>query len=171
MVHQGDLGALAPLLLRTVVLQPGEAVALPPRTLHAYLSGAGVEIMGSSDNVLRGGLTSKHVDVDALLAVVDFHTDDLPLIRPVRAAPGVEVYDSGEAAFRLLHVTSDDAVDVPGAGPRLVLVTAGGLEVHAAGQRVDVPSGHAAYVPADAGAMSLRGLGAAWVAEPGAARP
>ena len=73
LLHLGDLGALAPLLLRTVTLEPGEALALPPRTLHAYLAGGAIEIMGSSDNVLRGGLTPKHVDVDALLGVVDFH--------------------------------------------------------------------------------------------------
>ena len=127
LLHLGDVGALAPLLLQTVTLEPGEAVALPPRTLHAYLAGGAVEIMGSSDNVLRGGLTSKHVDVDALLGVVDFHAQPVPWVRPTPVAPCVEAYDSGAAAFRLLHVQSSETapVAVPSAGPRLVLVTAG----------------------------------------------
>ncbi len=169
LLHLGDVGALAPLLLQTVTLEAGEAVALPPRTLHAYLAGGGIEIMGSSDNVLRGGLTSKHVDVDALLGVVDFHAQPVPWVRPLPVAPGVEAYDSGAEAFRLLHVqgSDDTSLAVPSAGPRLVLVTAGRLEVRAGGEAVLVRPGRAAYVPADAGALEVAGAGSAWVAEPG----
>ena len=61
----------ATLLLNLVHLQPGEAIRLGPGNLHAYLGGAGIELMGASDNVVRGGLTVKPVDVDDLLAVVD----------------------------------------------------------------------------------------------------
>jgi mannose-6-phosphate isomerase len=68
----GDIGVLAPLFLNIVTLQPGEAVFLPARQLHAYLNGVGIEIMANSDNVLRGGLTPKHVDVPELLQIVDF---------------------------------------------------------------------------------------------------
>ncbi len=126
--------------------------------------------MGSSDNVVRGGLTSKHVDVEALLSVVDFHVDDLPLVSPSAVADGVERYDSGEAAFRLLHVGCDTSLTVPAAGVRLVLVTSGALEVTTPGGACEVRAGHAAYVPADAGELVVRGVGAAWVAEPGAER-
>ena len=70
--YPGDAGVLAALLLNLVVLAPGEALYLPAGNLHAYLSGAGVELMANSDNVLRGGLTSKHVDVAELLRVLDF---------------------------------------------------------------------------------------------------
>ena len=169
LLHLGDLGALAPLLLQTVTLEPGEALALPPRTLHAYLAGGGIEIMGSSDNVLRGGLTSKHVDVDALLGVVDFHARPVPLVRPQPVAPGVEAYDSGAEAFRLLRVqASGEPVTVPATGPRLVLVTSGELDVRTEGGAVSVKPGRAAYVAADAGPLELAGTGVAWVAEPGA---
>src|SRR5690606_23539234 len=65
-----DPAVLAPLVLEVVRLAPGEALHLPAGNLHAYLEGAGIEIMAASDNVLRGGLTTKHVDVDELLAVL-----------------------------------------------------------------------------------------------------
>jgi mannose-6-phosphate isomerase len=170
LVHIADVGTLAPLLMNTAVLQPGQAVALRPRTLHAYLSGAGIEIMGSSDNVVRGGLTGQHVDVDALLDVVDFTPSPLPLVEATAAAPGVDAYDSGEPAFRLLHVTCEDEVHVPSAGPRLVLVTSGVLELDTPGGRCGLRSGQAAYVPPGAGALRVRGTGSGWVAEPGAVR-
>ena len=125
-------------------LEPGEALALPPRTLHAYLAGGAIEIMGSSDNVLRGGLTPKHVDVDALLGVVDFHASPVPWVVPRAVAPGVTAYDSGVEAFRLLRVESSGAgVAVPASGPRLVLVTSGELDVRTAGGAALVRPGRA----------------------------
>ena len=145
LLHLGDVGALAPLLLQTVTLEPGEAVALPPRTLHAYLSGGAVEIMGSSDNVLRGGLTTKHVDVEALLGVVDFHAQPVPWVRPTPVAPCVEAYDSGpmRSGCSTCRARRPTPVSVPSAGPRLVLVTAGRLEVRAGGEAVLVRPGRA----------------------------
>ncbi len=169
LLHLGDVGALAPLLLQTVTLEPGEALAMPSRTLHAYLAGAGVEIMGSSDNVLRGGLTSKHVDVDALVDLVRFEARPLPFVEPEQVAPKVEMYDSGVDSFRLLHaeVTQGGPVAVPASGPRLALVTSGMVELHAGGGSLMVAPGHAAYVSAECGPLELTGTGAAWIAEPG----
>ena len=103
LLHPGDVGALAPLLLQTITLQPGEALALPPRTLHAYLSGGAIEVMGNSDNVIRGGLTPKHVDVQRLIDIVDFHPGTVPWVHPEPLGDGIEVYDSGVEAFRLTH--------------------------------------------------------------------
>ncbi|WP_421120145.1 mannose-6-phosphate isomerase, class I [Aquihabitans daechungensis] len=82
----GDPTAVAPLLLNVVRLEPGEAVHLPAGNLHAYLDGAGVEIMAASDNVLRGGLTPKHVDVDELLSVLRFEPGSPPSRRPPTSA-------------------------------------------------------------------------------------
>ena len=70
--YPGDAGVLAALLLNRVTLAPGEALYLPAGNLHTYLYGVGVEVMANSDNVLRGGLTPKHVDVPELLRVLDF---------------------------------------------------------------------------------------------------
>ncbi len=167
LLHPGDVGALAPLLLQTVSLQPGEALALPARTLHAYLGGGAIEVMGSSDNVLRGALTGKHVDVAALLDIIDFHAGTVPRITPVRADEGLEIYDCGVAAFRLMHAQVESAMTIPPAGPRLALVTAGEVCLTARDRVVAVRPGHAAYVPGQTGPLTLSGEGSVWIAEPG----
>ena len=76
-------GVIISLLMNRVTLDPGEAVYLPAGQLHAYLSGLGVEVMANSDNVLRGGLTGKHVDVTELTNVLDFGTADVHMIEPI----------------------------------------------------------------------------------------
>lgn len=77
--YPGDPAVVAAILLNYVVLEPGQALYLGPGNLHAYLRGTGVEVMGSSDNVVRCGLTNKHVDVDEVLATVVTE----PLLDPV----------------------------------------------------------------------------------------
>jgi mannose-6-phosphate isomerase len=72
-LYPGDAGVVASLLLNLVELSPGQAMYLPAGNLHAYLSGLGLEIMASSDNVMRGGLTSKHVDLPELTSILSFH--------------------------------------------------------------------------------------------------
>ena len=79
--YPGDPGVLASLLLNRITLQPGQALYLPGGNLHAYLSGVGIEIMANSDNVLRGGLTPKHVDVAELMKVLDFAPGTCPVLR------------------------------------------------------------------------------------------
>ena len=79
--YPDDPSTIVTLLLNRVTLQPGEALHLTAGNLHAYLSGAGVELMGASDNVVRGGLTVKHVDVDELLRILD----PTPLAQPIMA--------------------------------------------------------------------------------------
>ena len=104
--HRGDASALAPLLLNVVHLEPGTAVFLPARHLHAYLAGAGIEVMGNSDNVLRGGLTPKHVDVPRLLDTVEFVPYDGPVIAPRRVGDGVDAYDVPVSEFAVHRVHS-----------------------------------------------------------------
>ena len=103
--YPGDAGVLAALLLNRVVLQPGEALFLPAGNLHAYLSGAGVELMANSDNVLRGGLTSKHVDVAELLRVLDFTPRTPPVLRGAPDGGWVR-YDTDAAEFLLRRFES-----------------------------------------------------------------
>jgi mannose-6-phosphate isomerase len=81
-LYPGDAGVVSALLLNLVRLAPGQAVYLPAGNLHAYLGGMGVEVMASSDNVLRGGLTPKHVNVTELLRVLDFRPLSVPLLEP-----------------------------------------------------------------------------------------
>ena len=93
--HPGDPSILAALLMNRVRLAPGECLQIRPGTLHAYLFGTGVEVMANSDNVLRGGLTRKHIDVDALVDVVDFTPEPPNLVQTATtASPGILRYDS-----------------------------------------------------------------------------
>jgi mannose-6-phosphate isomerase len=139
--YPGDAGVLAALLLNLVVLEPGEALYLPAGNLHAYLSGAGVELMANSDNVLRGGLTSKHVDVAELLRVLDFDSCTPPVLHGTEADGWVR-YDTEATEFLLRrwddgvgagYPTGDPAlgVPVPDSGPRILLCTGGSVRVRA----------------------------------------
>jgi len=99
--HPGDVGALAPLLLNVVELVPGEAMFLPAGELHSYLGGVGLEIMNNSDNVLRGGLTPKAVNVPELLRTLTFHAGPVERLRPCAVAPGEVRYDTAVEEFEL----------------------------------------------------------------------
>ena len=132
-----DAGTLAAALLNHVVLAPGEAMYTPAGTLHTYLHGAAVEIMANSDNVLRGGLTPKHVDVPELLRVLDF-TDGSPILPPGRPiGPRETGFDTPAKEFRLSRLDwSDDGrtpVELVTPGPQILLCTAGEVGVHLAG--------------------------------------
>jgi mannose-6-phosphate isomerase len=99
--YPDDPSVVVTLLLNRVVLQPGEAIHLTAGNLHAYLGGAGVELMGASDNVVRGGLTDKPVDVDELLRILD----TTPLVEPVmKAAARSGVYPLPEAGCTLRRI-------------------------------------------------------------------
>lgn len=113
--YPGDASVVVALLLNHVMLEPGEAIYLGPGNLHAYLHGAGIEVMGSSDNVVRGGLTSKHVDVDTLLELLDDTPLRHPVIRPVSIGHGRWRYPTGEAPFTIDRLDVDnDAIVGPG---------------------------------------------------------
>ncbi|WP_030912630.1 mannose-6-phosphate isomerase, class I [Streptomyces sp. NRRL F-5126] len=99
--YPGDPGVIAAMLLNSVTLRPGEAMFLAAGVPHAYLSGLGVEIMANSDNVLRCGLTPKHIDVPELLRIVRFEAADPGVLRPAPDAEGAEVYATGIDEFRL----------------------------------------------------------------------
>jgi mannose-6-phosphate isomerase len=173
----GDVGVVLALLLNHVVLQPGEAIYLGAGNVHAYLHGLGVEIMANSDNVLRCGLTPKHVDVGELLRITDFSE----LADP-------RWPDSGMAGFGVdfqvpvgdfhLHSADLDAYRKPGrphgscatgdAGkPYLVLCVTGGVRVRSEGSSVVLVPGQAAFVPARDPVFTLEGTGQAFLATVG----
>jgi mannose-6-phosphate isomerase len=155
---------LAAMLLNRITLQPGEGIYLPAGNLHAYLHGVGVEVMANSDNVLRGGLTPKHVDVPELLRVLDFTPADDSVILPRAIRDGAElIYDTPapEFAVSVLQVTEDQVgreVDAPAehAGPQVLLCTEGTVQVHASDVAVTLERGAAAWVAADDGPIRLR---------------
>ncbi len=105
--YPGDPSVGITLLLNRIVLGSGEAVFLGPGNLHAYLRGLGVEIMANSDNVVRGGMTVKHVDVEELLDVLDFEPLSDPVVRPVETEPGRWRYDTANTPFVLWRFDID----------------------------------------------------------------
>ncbi|MCU1699342.1 MAG: mannose-6-phosphate isomerase, type 1 [Mycobacterium sp.] len=161
--YPGDAGVLASLLLNRITLEPGEGIYLPAGNLHAYLHGVGFEVMANSDNVLRGGLTPKHVDVPELLRVLDFTPTDESHIRPEAVGDGIElVYrtPAPEFAVSVLHLDSDHLgheVDAPARhdGPQILLCTEGAVTVHAKSSVLRIEKGAAAWVAADDGPIRL----------------
>jgi mannose-6-phosphate isomerase len=99
--YPGDVGVFAPIFLNLVQLKPQQAMYLPAGELHAYLEGVGIELMGNSDNVLRGGLTPKHIDVQELLTILSFTGGELNILRPEKLESGEAVYPTKAAEFVL----------------------------------------------------------------------
>lgn len=159
--YPGDVGVLAALLLNVVTLAPGEAAFLRAGQLHAYLSGLGVEIMANSDNVLRGGLTPKHVDVAELVRVLDFSSLANPRTqaKPIDAH-GVE-FDLPVDSFkvRMYQLADGEELRVAGDGPAIVLCTSGALQRDG----FTLTQGNAAWVPASEAEVVLAASGSTQV--------
>jgi mannose-6-phosphate isomerase len=165
--HPGDAGVVASLLLRHAVLQPGEAVFMPAGGLHAYLHGTGIELLANSDNVVRAGLTGKHIDVPELLKLLDpavavpvLHADEIG---------GVKAYGDRVPEFRLFRADlGADTTELPGTGPRIVLCVQGAVVLRASsGDMVKLGRGESAFLAAADGAVSGTGAGQAFVAAAG----
>jgi mannose-6-phosphate isomerase len=159
-LHPGDPGIVVALALNLVVLAPGQAVYLPAGNLHAYLQGTGVEIMASSDNVLRGGLTTKYVDVPELLDVLDFNA--APAAFAKTTTVGHERFYSTEArefALSRIELAGETARLGPVTGPEILVGTAGALDVRRATESASLAAGHAIFVPARGGDVELTGTG------------
>ena len=165
--HRGDLGIVASLLLRHAVLRPGEAVFLPAGGLHAYLHGAGVELLANSDNVVRAGLTAKHVDVPELLKLTD-PAVDVPVIAPRPLGGGVSVYDSPAPEFRLYRAElGPGEVTLPGGCARIVLCVDGVGTLRASSGTLKVARGESCYLSAADGAVAVSGPATAFIAGSG----
>ncbi|MGC4174461.1 mannose-6-phosphate isomerase, class I [Demequina sp.] len=159
----GDPGALVALAMNPVVLQPGEGCYVPPRVIHSYQSGIGVEIMANSDNVVRGGLTPKMIDVARLEAILD--AQPAAPLRPVVARVGcATTYAVPVEDFALVRLERG-AAHLP-AVPRIVLAL-DPTTVTTASDSIQLDGGTAAFVPLSDGVAEVRTDGAAFVALPG----
>ncbi|WP_164701762.1 mannose-6-phosphate isomerase, class I [Modestobacter sp. KNN46-3] len=154
--YPGDPGVVISLMCNHLRIAPGEAVFLPAGNLHAYLCGAGIEVMASSDNVLRGGLTSKHVDLAALIEVLDFTDGRVPVIHPV-LGPGGLRYPTPVEDFDLTRVQVDvDPGVLTTAGPQVVLCAEGDAVLTGTDGDLTVRQGESVFVPAGQ-AVTARG--------------
>lgn len=150
----GDPGVMVSLLLHRVDLAPGQAIFLPAGNVHAYLHGLGVEVMAASDNVLRGGLTSKHVDVPELERVVDFTPMPVPYLSASPESEGHQRFASPVEEFEV------ERLDLPAAagraltahGPVIAVCVAGAVQVRSAGpdgQSQTLAPGESVYLDAN----------------------
>lgn len=168
--HPNDPGVLVALLLNHVVLEPGEAIWMPAGNLHAYLRGAGIEIMAASDNVLRGGLTAKRVDVPELLRVLRYEVLAEPVLSSVSVAPGVQTWRVPVDDFALHRVCPGPSVPqvrLTLLGPRLVFCLRGEITVDDGQGEVKLPAGCAAVGRARSEPLLVSGEGEAYVASVG----
>lgn len=160
--YPSDIGILSPLFLNLVRLEPGQALYLDAGELHAYLDGVGIELMANSDNVLRGGLTPKHVDVPELLKVLRFREKQISVLLPRPAAACEHVYDTPADAFRLsvvsvhsevpYHCREIDSI-------QMLLCTEGAAVIRQEGIESDLPvkKGNSVVVPAAATGYAITG--------------
>ena len=164
--HPEDPATLVALLLEDVDLAPGEAIAVAPGTPHAYLAGLGVEVMTPSDNVVRAGMTVKHVDVDAFLAILDFGAVGVPRVGslPRRAdGRGWRRFITPMDAFIVDEADVDGAllVEREGSAPGIVLCVAGSVVLRAEdGSAAELQAGGAALLSAGIAPVEVRGQGA-----------
>jgi mannose-6-phosphate isomerase len=174
--YPSDPGVLISLMLNRVSLAPGEAMYLPAGNVHAYLEGLGIEVMASSDNVLRGGLTPKHVDIPELLRTVVFEATGVPLLRAQESELGQELFCPPFGEFQLQRIemapvgrgeSGDGAseggllrqpVPIAQAGAVVVLVLKGSLTLDTPKGDLVLARGGSAFIP-DAEAPALAHVG------------
>jgi mannose-6-phosphate isomerase len=152
-IFPGDVGAILPLVLNHIVLEPGEATFIAPGELHAHLSGTCLEIMANSDNVIRGALTKKFVDLPELVSVLSFNPERLPPVLPSPVAPCEEAYPAFVPDFEISRIAVG-----PGRiykrrarRPEILLCTSGSAEIRCPGEKsVFLGRGESAFAAADA---------------------
>ncbi|HTA89983.1 MAG TPA: mannose-6-phosphate isomerase, class I [Polyangiaceae bacterium] len=161
MLYPGDVGIITALLLNLVQLAPGEAIYLPAGNMHAYLQGMGMEIMANSDNVLRGGLTPKHVDVAELSRVLDFRAGPVSVLQGEQQG-SARVYQTSTPEFELqsFQLLPGEAPTVADRrGPEILFCEQGALSLTCAGETLALAQGHALFVAAAEPNYVVRGEG------------
>ena len=157
-----DIGILSPLFLNLIQLEPGQALFLPAGELHAYLEGVGIELMANSDNVLRGGLTPKHIDVPELLKVLNFKPRPIEILKELKKNKTEWVYASFAEEFILSAISISDGEFYRNSKLRsveILLCTDGEahLEDSVSNQIIPIKKGHSAIISAAAKSYTITG--------------
>ncbi|MBN2510337.1 MAG: mannose-6-phosphate isomerase, class I [Spirochaetales bacterium] len=158
-IYPEDPGCLGPLFLRVIKLHPGEGMYVPAGTLHSYLSGMGVELMASSDNVLRGGLTQKHIDIPELIKVLCFEETTPAILHPESGNTCLLEYDTPAKEFHLSRIQG--AADclplrLHNRGPSILLNTGDSVVCSWEGQYMDVAKGESVFIEGVTGSISIQ---------------
>jgi mannose-6-phosphate isomerase len=160
--YPGDVSALSPLYLNLLTLAPGDALFLAAGELHAYLGGTALEVMANSDNVLRGGLTAKHVDLPELLSLLTFEGRAPEVLTAQPAGPGERVYRTPAREFELALL--DVAASRPyrpnaGRGVEILLALEGEMALTSGGETTPLGRGASVLVPASVPSYAIEGGG------------
>jgi mannose-6-phosphate isomerase len=160
--YAGDAGVLSPLFMRIVRLEPGEAMYISSGQLHSYLEGAGIELMANSDNVLRGGLTPKNIDVPELLEILDFSADESCLLKPETGMNGEKLYRCPAEEFILSAISLDEGAVFMGSKKRsveIMICTEGEAKIIDLDRRENhaLNKGSSIIIPASAGPYRIEG--------------
>jgi mannose-6-phosphate isomerase len=156
--YPDDVGVIMALLLNRFTLQPGEGVFVPAGTMHAYLSGVGIEVMAASDNVLRGGLTPKHVDTDELARILRYEALEPPVVRPEPLTGPVSEWPTPTAEFSLTRAEPGTSpAQLGGEGPRILLCVRGTAHLRCGDERLDLARGESVFVAAHEPAVTVTG--------------
>ena len=167
--YPDDIGVLSPILLNLICLEPGQAMFLDAGELHAYLEGMGIELMANSDNVLRGGLTPKHVDVSELLRILKFEDRDITLLKPVKSIANERIYRSPAAEFMLSVITLKRGAVYQSQVNRsveILICTRGKVIITDLSDLTEtqIPPGESVLVPASVERYSIKGEGTCYKA-------
>lgn len=150
--HRGDPGVLVSLLLNHVILEPGQALFLPAGNIHAYLRGLGFEVMAASDNVLRGGLTAKHIDIAQLMATADFRALPIPRLQPQPGTPATLRWRPPFEEFMVEQITLPPGDHLPVRlgqnGPIVVIVLEGTARITTPSEEAVLAAGQTLLIPA-----------------------
>lgn len=172
---ENDAGAFTPLLLNLVTLEPKQALFLRARELHAYLNGTALEVMANSDNVLRGGLTQKHIDVHELLQVLDFTPEAPTPMTPVPDGSGWSTYPTPAPQFSLRYGRVSAGASLTRRDPKcleIVLCTDGTVHIQPdepARPGLSLQRGQSAAIAAEVRRYTIQGLGEVFLAAVGSA--
>ncbi|WP_348519946.1 mannose-6-phosphate isomerase, class I [Aurantimicrobium minutum] len=166
--YPGDPGIVVALLLNRVTLTRGQALYLPAGNMHAYIRGLGIELMAASDNVMRGGLTSKHVDVPELLSVVSDQVVPVPLLTPAHVGAGIEIFTPDVPDFVLAHVLVTSGMSpseqISLTRHAIVTCTAGNVTLTGLESTIELAQGQNAFISAEEGHISFSGEGELFIA-------
>jgi mannose-6-phosphate isomerase len=160
--YPNDIGIISVLLLNLVRLKPQEAMFLPPRQFHSYLNGVGIELMANSDNVLRGGLTQKHIDIPELLSIIDFKESPVSILRPHINANHEKIYSTPAEEFILSSISLTSGQTYKSSEKRSIeiMICIEGdafIQEHGGNETLDIKRGTSVVIPACVQQYIIRG--------------
>lgn len=160
--YPDDIGILSPLFLTMIQLEPHSAMFLSPGRMHAYLKGVGIELMANSDNVLRGGLTGKHMDVEELMRAVSFESSPIEILRPVAKNDWESVYPTNGEEFILSRIQTNNQTKyrrTENHGLEILLCMNGSATITQGTEKtlLNIEKGSSVLIPANAGAYEISG--------------